>query len=72
MTTVTFKLKCVICGDKETRQLSHHDEQPFCSKCYGPMIVDKVTVKHSRPTQAETEVSYRRDLQAIGDGRKLP
>jgi hypothetical protein len=49
MTQVTFNLKCAGCGFKESRQISHHDEpMPFCPKCYGPMMVERVAVKQSQ------------------------
>ena len=34
--------------------------------------VDKALGARSRPTQTEQNINYRRDMIAIGDGRKLP
>ncbi len=41
----TFTLKCVGCGIKEDRPASDcRGEQPFCNKCYMPMVLEKVKV----------------------------
>jgi len=39
---VTFSLKCVGCGAKDTRPAEECREQPYCKKCYLPMVVDEV------------------------------
>lgn len=45
MSQATFKLVCVSCGAKDERPAEKCKEQPFCEKCYSPMILDCVTVK---------------------------
>lgn len=44
----TFTLKCVTCGVIETRPASECHEQPFCKKCYGPMLLTGATVKRTK------------------------
>jgi len=38
----TFTLKCVGCNIKEDRPAAECREQPFCTKCYMPMVLEKV------------------------------
>ena len=38
----TFTLKCVGCSMTEDRPAAECREQPFCTKCYMPMVLDKV------------------------------
>jgi hypothetical protein len=40
-----FKLRCVGCCMVEERDADDCREQPFCNKCYMPMVLEKVTVK---------------------------
>lgn len=42
----SFKLICVGCRDKETRPASECTEQPYCKKCFLPMVLDEVTIQH--------------------------
>lgn len=41
------QLKCVICGHKEQQVLT--SEMPHCPKCYGPVVVERVTVRQRKP-----------------------
>jgi hypothetical protein len=43
-TPATFKLKCVGCGAIDRRDAEECREQPFCTKCYCPMILESATV----------------------------
>lgn len=44
MVSATFGLKCVICGNRETLEVQGGDPQgPSCSKCYGPMVVERAS-----------------------------
>ena len=38
----TFTLKCVGCKTTEDRPASECREQPFCKKCFMPMVLEKV------------------------------
>ena len=45
----TFKLKCLLCGKKESRPAEDcRGEAPVCSKCYGPMLLITVSVKNAK------------------------
>jgi hypothetical protein len=42
-TSALFRLKCAICGHRETLEVKGGDpDGPSCSKCYGPMTVEGV------------------------------
>lgn len=47
MTAVIFKLKCILCKNKENRPADQcrGKDNPSCSKCYGPMILEEVKIK---------------------------
>lgn len=36
-----FKLKCVVCGHRETRELAPGAEELYCSQCFGPVTVQR-------------------------------
>lgn len=44
--TATFKLRCVGCQTIETRPAHDCHEQPFCNRCYMPMVLEEVSVKN--------------------------
>jgi hypothetical protein len=44
-----FKLKCVGCKVVETRQAEDCQEQPYCNKCYMPMVLVEVLVEKAAP-----------------------
>jgi hypothetical protein len=42
-------VKCVICGTRDTVDLSvPRDEPPVCQNCLGPMIVERILVKRQK------------------------
>lgn len=41
-----FTLKCVGCGIVEIRPASKCQEQPYCTKCYCPMVLQKAEVRN--------------------------
>ena len=43
-----FKLKCVGCETVEERPAEECLEQPFCLKCYMPMMLIEVNIKCQR------------------------
>ena len=44
----TFTLKCVGCGQVVKRPAVLCQEMPFCSVCYMPMTLEKVTIKNRK------------------------
>jgi hypothetical protein len=42
--SATFKLKCVGCGTIEKRLAAECREQPYCKKCFMPMVLEEVKV----------------------------
>lgn len=40
----TFKLKCVGCGEVESRPAEECREMPFCAKCNMPMTLEEVSL----------------------------
>jgi hypothetical protein len=48
--TMTFKLKCVLCGKVEDRPADEcrGNDPPACSMCFGPMTLERVTAKQGR------------------------
>lgn len=55
MSAATFKLVCVSCEAKDERHAEDCKEQPFCEKCYSPMILDRVTVRARRTPETKEE-----------------
>lgn len=43
-----FRLKCVGCHAVEDRPAEECREQPFCKKCYMPMVLERVSIKVAR------------------------
>ena len=45
--SAVIHLKCILCRTKDKRPASEctGDNNPACQKCFGPMIMEKVTVK---------------------------
>lgn len=43
-----FKLKCVGCAMVETRPAADCTEQPFCNKCFMPMVLLEVSIREKK------------------------
>lgn len=53
--SASIKVKCVICGHKDTVALVDGMEAPWCAKCYGPVVVEAAEVKLPRKRQPATQ-----------------
>lgn len=44
-----FNLECVICGNREVKEVRGGDpDGPSCSKCLGPMVVKSASARQKR------------------------
>jgi rRNA maturation endonuclease Nob1 len=50
--TATFRLKCVVCQQIDTRPANECREQPICTQCGSPMTLERVTVKNTKRESA--------------------
>ncbi len=60
--TVSFRLRCCICGHREVLEVRGGDpDGPSCTKCYGPMTVEGVsTVRRAGRSKLTAENLKRR------------
>ncbi len=44
-----FVLRCVTCKGRDERECKTVTEQPFCDRCYSPMVTESVILNSHKP-----------------------
>jgi hypothetical protein len=52
-----FVLRCVTCKNREERECKTVTEQPFCDRCYSPMVTESVILNSRKPPMASEKGS---------------